>query len=193
MSSMIEIQKRRGLVLLGLIMALAFFTACADAGPTATATVKEPVETSEPEATATREIVLSGTEAALSGIVISTAGILDKPLADTEVHLAKVYWDENSENGTFLIDETTSPVTVTDDAGVFVFAQVEARDYVIVVGDLYGKNMIISNPDGTAVVYTAEPGRQLDVGELKVDLDSAPALVPASPEAYPPSLPYPEP
>lgn len=147
-------------------------------------------ETEETEPTKT-ELVVSDTEATITGSVESTAGLLNEPLSDVDVHLAKVYWDNDQVRGTFLIDEATSPVTRTDSSGIFVFTNVTARDYVIVVGDLYAKNVIISNPDGTARIYTAEPGRILDVGVIEVNLDLAPLPVPVE-SAYPPQ-PYPAP
>ena len=88
---------------------------------------------------------------------------------------------------TFLIDESASPITITDENGLFVFNELEPRDYVIVVGDLYGQHVILSNNDGTAQIFTAEAGQVLDVDMLKVDLASAPINVtPSREDSYPP-------
>jgi hypothetical protein len=124
----------------------------------------------------------------MTGSVISISDQNPGPLPGTEIRLAKAYWNEDRTDGAFVIDETTSPITITDDNGKFAFTAIEARDYVIVIGDLYGQNVIFANADGSARIYTTELGSSLDVGVLQVDLASAPPF-PATPvQAYPPPV-----
>jgi hypothetical protein len=135
----------------------------------------------------------SAEESTISGQVLSISGRSPEPLKATEARLAAVFWDDTKTEAAFLIDAATSPTTLTDEAGSFKFIRIEPRDYVIVVGDLYGQNVILSNPDGSAVVYTAQPGEVLDVGILEVDLEAALVIVPTPVEIYPPPIITPTP
>ena len=103
------------------------------------------------------------------------------------MRLAKVYWNDEQSEGAFVIDETADPATISDDEGKFTFTMLEVRDYVIVVGDLYGQNVVISNSDGSARIFKTLLGETLDVGVLQVDLVSAPAF-PSTPIPYPPPI-----
>jgi hypothetical protein len=130
---------------------------------------------------------ISPSESRITGSLFSIAEQNQGPLQDSEVRLAKVYWNDEQSEGAFVIDETTDPATISDDEGIFAFAKLEARDYVIVVGDLYGQNVIIANSDGSARIFKTQLGETLDVGVLQVDLASAPAF-PATPIPYPPPI-----
>jgi hypothetical protein len=121
-------------------------------------------------------------ETAIRGQIISSTN-RSSPIKQVEVRLAKVYWSDDESDGAFLIDEATSPVTFTDDRGRFVFRNPEPRDYVIIVGDLYGQNVIVSNQEGSAKIYTLESDIVLDVGQLVIDLSATP--IPQDFDAYP--------
>jgi hypothetical protein len=131
---------------------------------------------------------ISPSESRIAGTLFSISEQSQGPLQETEVRLAKVHWNDDQTEGAFVIDETADPVAISDDDGKFTFTKLEARDYVIVVGDLYGQNIIISNTDGSARIFKTLLGESLDVGVLQVDLASAPAF-PATPvQAYPPPI-----
>lgn len=131
---------------------------------------------------------ISPSESRIAGTVFSISKQNEGPLQATEVRLAKVHWNNDQTEGAFVIDETADPVAISDDEGKFTFTKLEVRDYVIVVGDLYGQNVIISNADGSARIFKTQLGESLDVGILQVDLASAPAF-PATPvQAYPPPI-----
>jgi len=117
------------------------------------------------------DATISPSESRITGTVISIAEQSKGPLEETEVRLAKVYWNDNQSDGAFVIDETADPVAISDDEGKFTFTKLDVRDYVIVVGDLYGQNVIISNSDGSARIFKTLRGESLDVGVLQVDLD----------------------
>lgn len=132
----------------------------------------------------TLEATPSLSESAIIGQVVSLDA---SAISNTEVRLATVFWNEDKSQGSFLIDESVSPITMTDENGLFVFDALEPRDYVIVIGDLYGQNVILSNNDGSAQIFTAEAGQILDVDVLQIDLESAPITIAPSPESsYPP-------
>lgn len=93
-----------------------------------------------------------------------------QPLAHITVRLAEVVRQGNE--GAFVLDTAFSPGDITDDQGYFRFDNVDAKEYVIVVGDVYTVYKIIPEPSGKARVWKAEPDQVLDVGELRVDLES---------------------
>jgi len=134
------------------------------------------------------DATISPSESRITGTVISIAEQSKGPLEETEVRLAKVYWNDNQSDGAFVIDETADPVAISDDEGKFTFTKLDVRDYVIVVGDLYGQNVIISNSDGSARIFKTLLGESLDVGVLQVDLASAPASPVTPIQAYPPPI-----
>lgn len=134
------------------------------------------------------EVTVSADEGAVTGKVVSTAGGGETPLGNTTVWLAYVEWAEDGRNGAFYVDGAASPSTITRSDGSFVIQGLEARDYVIVVGDLYGRHFVPTNPDGSARIYVVNAGEVLDIGALKVDLAAGPpptATVPTRLPGYP--------
>ncbi|MBK9052244.1 MAG: carboxypeptidase regulatory-like domain-containing protein [Chloroflexi bacterium] len=159
--------------LIFLLVTLMFLPACGQADNLP--------PTSEPVA-----VTLTPGLTAITGLVVSPD---NAPLGNTEVHLANVAWNEDKTQGAFYMDTATSPVTVTAQNGVFYFANVTPTDYVIVIGDLYGQNVLISNPDGTARIFTPIADQALDVGLLEVDLQSAPPIPNQLPTTVAPAYP----
>ncbi|MFZ5917805.1 MAG: hypothetical protein ACOYZ7_12770 [Chloroflexota bacterium] len=163
-------------------MMILFFllTACSSTpGPAVTENVSplglvSPVATSQPAPTpvssrVTVRVTPLPAKSALTGQVISAVGG-SGPLVETVVRLARVFWNEQKTDGAFSLEVASSPSAVTDAAGAFFFANVEPADYVIVIGDLEGEHVILSNPDGSARIFTAEPNKIVDVGKLEVRL-----------------------
>lgn len=91
-----------------------------------------------------------------------------KPIGDVTVRLAEVY--RQGDQGAYVLDGAQSPGDITDELGKFFIQDVEAKEYVIVVGDVYGSYDIISESSGEAKVFNAISDEILDVGELEVDI-----------------------
>ncbi len=93
-----------------------------------------------------------------------------EPLGNTVVRLAEVYYE--GEDGAYVLDTAFSPGDITNNDGYFIFSSVDARDYVIVIGDVedYGEYEIIAEPSGEAKVWEAESNQILNVGKLEVNL-----------------------
>jgi hypothetical protein len=91
-----------------------------------------------------------------------------EPLGNTPVRLAEVY--RQGGEGAFVLDGAFSPGDITDEQGNFVIENVEAREYVIVVGDVNSQYEIIPDAQGDAKVYTPKPDNILEVGKLEVNL-----------------------
>ena len=144
------------------------------------------------ENNATREsvvVTLAPDLAGITGQAISISGGQREPLVATEVRLAYIAWNEDKSDGAFYQDDATSPITITNEAGFFTFSNIEVRDYVIVIGDLFGVNVPLANPDGSAQIFTPTVGQILDVGVLEVDIVNAGAVPGSLPTTIAPSYP----
>jgi hypothetical protein len=138
---------------------LAILLAACQGGVSQTATVAE-TPVAKPE---TGKVTIKGK-------VIST--ITKAPLPKTDVRLADVFRkSEGSDEGAFVLNGAFSPGAVTDEQGIFVINNVDVKEYVIVIGDPYGKYKVIANEKGSARIYETQPDQVMDLGELHVDLE----------------------
>ncbi len=112
-----------------------------------------------------------------AGMAVVTGHAVDaatgEPLVNVPVRLAQVYY--NAENvGGFILDGANSPGTLSDVNGRFIFAAVDAAEYVIVVGNVEMGNydIIESGIADEAQVWQMPAGEITDVGILRVELSS---------------------
>ena len=97
-----------------------------------------------------------------------------QPLVKDVVRLGEIYCPEDvvvknkSEECFWALDNAFSPSTFTDEDGFYVFEDVEARDFVIIIGDLIGKHAFVNDENGKPVIITAPIGETVDVGEYAV-------------------------
>ena len=127
-------------------------------------------------------------KSSIVGQAVSIASSSPQPLPDTAVRLAIVFWNEDETDGAFIIDEASSPTVFTDELGGFVFTDLEPQDYVIVIGELYGQNVILSESDGAAKIFSTTADEVLNVGVLQVNLEAAPdySATPSTIQSVPP-------
>ena len=105
-------------------------------------------------------------KATVTGFVFSTA--TNKPYPKAAVWLAEVY--RQGGNGVYVLDHAFSPAVYADEQGYFTIANVDPKEYVIVVGDPEGTYVVIPDDSGRARVWQTDPGEILDVGQLNVSL-----------------------
>lgn len=98
-----------------------------------------------------------------------TSRITGGPIANVAVRLAEVYRQGNE--GVFVLDDAFSPGDLTDEHGRFIIENVEAKEYVIVVGDVNVAYEIITEPSGMARVWNIAANQVFDVGNLRVNLE----------------------
>ena len=110
-------------------------------------------------------------KAAILGQIVSISSEGKQPLQEMVVRLAIVHWSEDKTEGAFVLDGASAPSAITVEDGVFTFVDIEPGDYVIVVGDVMGLHVIISEPSGAAKIYSTTTGQVLDVGLLEVILE----------------------
>ncbi len=113
-----------------------------------------------------RPPLLAG-KAGIAGRVVSMEG--DKPFSSTVVRLAQVHRG-TGEEGAFVLDGANSPGAITTVAGYFVLDNVEAAEYVLVVGDVMGAYAIVTGQDGRARVWGLTPDNYLDTDTIRVTL-----------------------
>lgn len=106
--------------------------------------------------------------AAMTGQVVSSS--TSRPMANTTVRLARVFWNEQHTDGVYVLEGANSPSAITNDDGFFAFVNLSPADYVLIVGDVFGDHVIVSKPDGSARVFTARENEVTDVGRILVDL-----------------------
>lgn len=93
-----------------------------------------------------------------------------EPQVGIVVRLAEVYRGA-SEEGTFVLDEASSPSTISEQDGHFFFYNVEPGEYVIFVGVLHAQYKIVSESDQTPIVYKVGPGESFQVETIIVDFE----------------------
>jgi hypothetical protein len=102
----------------------------------------------------------------VTGKIFSTT--LNQPYPKAAVWLAQVY--REGEDSAYVLDAASSPAEYADENGVFVIANVEPTEYVIVVGDPETEYVVIPADTGRARIWATEAGKILDVGQLNVSL-----------------------
>jgi hypothetical protein len=108
-------------------------------------------------------------KASVAGWVIQDVNA--KPYSNGYVNLAKVYRNKTSPNdGAFVLDSAHSPGTPTYADGTFLFENIDAGEYVLVVGSPDGKTEIYRGEDGKPKVWKVVADSVLDVGEIKTGL-----------------------
>lgn len=117
------------------------------------------------------QIELEPGKAAIVGQVVTNASGEPVLLPDTVVRLARVFWNEEHSDGAFVLEGGSSPSDITNEMGVFTHVNIEPADYVVVVGEVIGFHEIISNPDGSAKIFTAKEGQIIDVGIIRVSIE----------------------
>jgi hypothetical protein len=90
------------------------------------------------------------------------------PMADTLVRLAEVV--RSGDEGAYVLDQAFSPGARTDNDGYFIFENIPAMEYVLIVGDVQHSFKVIENEDKKPRVWNALADQILDVGVLKVTL-----------------------
>jgi len=153
---------RKPIFLSGFILCLALLTACHGSKGKTNLNKGTPVPSPDAEKTT------------VIGSVFSTT--TNKPYPGASVWLAEVY--RQGGEGAYVLDSVASPGVYADEEGVFVIANVDPKEYVIVIGNPEGAYEVIPDDKGRARVWQTEAGKILDVGQLKVKLVPPPTPKP---------------
>jgi hypothetical protein len=155
---------------------------------------KNPTSTINPEvlSTITPPSTPESGKATVSGQVVRQDG---SPFADIIIRLAEVERGVEGKGGAYILDLARSPGTVTDGNGYFTIENVNAGEYVIVIGDIEitGIYEIIQESNGQAKVWNFPADQITDVGKLPVSITLPTPLPTPEPGAYPQPFAYPYP
>lgn len=143
-----------------------------ETSPLPTPVIKSVEATAEPIPTRLPAPTPAPDAASVVGWVVAADTKSPRTLAGMPVRLAQVFWNQDKSDGAFVLEGATSPSALIQEDGYFLFQNVAPADYVIVVGDPFGQNAIIMEPNGKARVITVEAGKTFDVGKLEVTLKS---------------------
>ena len=89
-----------------------------------------------------------------------------RPVSGVILYLASVLPDSAGQRTLAGVDKTSSPRTITDGSGRFVFADVPAATYSLVL-DRITDSYLLNNPTGSGdLLFEPKPGQVLDVGKL---------------------------
>jgi hypothetical protein len=106
--------------------------------------------------------------AVLTGQLLSTT--TNAPISSRAVRLAPVYRAApGSADGAYVLDEARSPAATTNAEGVFVFTDLEAAEYVLMITIAEGQHELVTEPSGKPKVWQADSGKVTNLGEVRVD------------------------
>ena len=177
----------RRIIVWCMIMAMAILlVACtpSDVEPDATAietpftsplNVQNPFVSPLQEPVITNDSSIDDGRAVVKGRLWSS--ITNQPITNAVVRLAEIYYgtkeqEEQKTGGVFALDNAFSPSTFSDDQGYFTFTDVEARDYVVLVGDVLGDWALgLDDSKEKPKVWTAVEQSVTDIGEIYLDYE----------------------
>ncbi len=102
-------------------------------------------------------------DSVVSGKLINSKG---KSLPDTSISLAQIY--RQNGKAAFVLDSGNSPSTMTDKKGSFTFTKITSGEYILVIGNPMSSYQIYSLKAGEPEIFVVEPGKNLQVGTLKI-------------------------
>ena len=125
------------------------------------------------EPVVSRDNSIAKDKAAVMGQLFSSK--TNAPLANTVVRFAEVYYADDAQakqktGGVYALDNAFSPSAISDSQGFFTFTDIDARDYVLLVGDIFGAwALALDDTHEKPNVWTAEERSITDIGKIYVD------------------------
>jgi len=159
--------KKHYSIILTLIITLLLISACVQSMPIVVETNEHPAMASTNEATVDiLEKKGVPTPHADSSRVCGTIVYGDQvPFVAKTIFLAPVY-----EETAIVLDTSSSPAARTDIDGFFCTAEIPPGEYALVIGSPEEAYEIYTEDSKSAVVFTAEAGKILDLGQLVTKL-----------------------
>jgi predicted small lipoprotein YifL len=116
----------------------------------------------------------SAGKAAIAGRLIRfTTG---QPMANQNLSLPAILCPpgvadkDKREQCVYVIDEAFDPSALSDGTGRFVFRDIAAGEYVLLVGNRITQYTILTNEFNQPIIWKAEADKVLELGDLVVDL-----------------------
>lgn len=126
----------------------------------AQAVTPPPVPTSQPgTGTVTGRLVSLTTGAPLNNEVVRLGEVTCHDGVKSENKRAECVW---------LLSNAFGPSTFTDQNGYFAFNDLKPMDYVVIIGDMYGKNARLKDENGP-FMWEAPADKVIDIGEHAIE------------------------
>jgi hypothetical protein len=77
---------------------------------------------------------------------------------------------DKREQCVYVMDDAFDPSTLSDGEGRFIFRDVAAGEYVLMIGNRMTKYTILANEFNQPLIWKVEAGKVLELGDLVVDL-----------------------
>ena len=107
--------------------------------------------------------------AVVGGRIMRVVGNHSEPMVGTKILLASVLRSEDGAPIMAGASEETSPMAITLENGVFIFADIPPGTYGIAVVTPIG-SFLIRDKMGNDFLFTVQPGAVLDLGEIHTTL-----------------------
>lgn len=179
---------RRSISILLIFTMLITLAACGGGStiePTSTTQVVESSPTVQPASPLTAPLSpLAAPDAAqpTPGKASITGRLIDlatgAPLRDQNLSLPAVLCapgvaeEDKREQCFYMVDEAFDPSALTDDDGNFVFRDIEAGEYVMLVGSLMTENVILKDELNRPIIWEAITDTVVALGDIVVEFDS---------------------
>ena len=156
--------------------------ACTVSTPTTPSTSQAPAAASP---TSTFTIVTTPSSPELSTITgqLMLNPASPRPASQVVLALAEILEINGGTPALASFDRKTSPNTLTDSTGHFVFKDVPAQRYSLVLDRINESFLLLHPEDGGDFIFEAQPGQVLDLGQLVYsslpgDVSSSPSPIP---------------
>jgi hypothetical protein len=90
-----------------------------------------------------------------------------RPISQQRIWLAEVYREGGP--GAYILDTSLSPFGFSDQTGQFVIANVNPKEYVIVIGDPFSDYSVIVDDTGNTKAWSIPADQMINTGDLAVD------------------------
>ena len=162
-----------------LAVLLLILTACTNEQPTPAAVTAAPVAQTPASAANTTTLQPAIVQTPASDTVGTVTGRIirlpskaaPEPLAGAPLYLGTILKNPDGKDRLVELSKETAPKTMTDGQGRFVFTNIPAGRYGLMLDTPIG-TLLLNHPDnGGDLIVEVTGGKVLDLGELKYQLD----------------------
>ena len=100
------------------------------------------------------------------GVLLVGVNNVSQPVNNVLLYLAETIKDSNGKDSVAALDRTSSPRTVTDDQGRFVFSNVPPGNYGLILDMVTNSYLLMKPGSEEALIIEMSAGKQVDLGSL---------------------------
>lgn len=158
---------RRLMLLVGSVLILASCTSLPDLSSTVSPLPVPTIEPSTPGKQAlSREPNREQGYAQVVGTLLVGENGASRPVTGVPLYLGTIITTSDGQPLLVSLDKSTAPKAISDDEGHFIFGQVPAGKYAIIL-DVVIQTVVLRDPvKDSDLIIDAKPGMEIDLGEL---------------------------